>query len=66
MFLGGITGALGLALFAGSLLGAVYSFMLALVLSHIASAEEEELRARFGEAYVEYKKRVPKLFPYLR
>jgi len=37
--------------------------MLTLVLSHIADAEEEELRARFGEAYVEYGKKVPKLFP---
>lgn len=63
MYFGGIVGAIGLALFAGSLLGAVYSFVLALVLSHIADAEEEELRARFGEAYVEYGKRVPKLFP---
>ena len=58
-----ITGALGLALFAGSLLGTVYSFMLALVLSHIADAEEEELRARFGEGYSEYAERVPKLLP---
>ena len=41
----------------------MYSFALALVLSHISNAEEEELRARFGEAYVEYGKRVPKLFP---
>lgn len=63
MYLGGVIGAFGLALLAGSLLGAVYSFVLALVLSHIASAEEEELRARFGEAYMEYGKRVPKLFP---
>ena len=63
MYLGGIMGAFGLAVFAGSLLGAVYSFVLALVLSHIADAEEEELRARFGEEYVEYGKRVPKLFP---
>ncbi len=63
MYLGGIIGALGLALFAGSLLGAVYSFVLALVLSHIADAEEEELRARFGEEYGGYGEKVPKLFP---
>jgi protein-S-isoprenylcysteine O-methyltransferase Ste14 len=66
VFLGGIIGALGLALFVGSLLGAVYSFVLALVLSHIASAEEEELRARFGSKYVEYAKEVPKFFPNVR
>ncbi len=61
MYSGGIIGAFGLALFAGSVLGAVYSFVLALVLSHIADAEEEELMERFGE-YVEYARRVPKLF----
>ncbi|MCZ7383731.1 MAG: isoprenylcysteine carboxylmethyltransferase family protein [Candidatus Methanoperedens sp.] len=65
MYSGGVIGAFGLAVFAGSVLGAVYSFVLALVLSHIADAEEEELRERFGEAYVEYAKKVRKLFPYL-
>jgi protein-S-isoprenylcysteine O-methyltransferase Ste14 len=55
-------GALGLALLSGSMPGAVYSFGLAPVLSHIVDAEEE-LRVRFGEEYVEYGKRVPKLFP---
>lgn len=63
MYLGGIMGALGLALFAGSLLGVVYSFVLALVLSHIADAEEEELRARFREEYEEYGYKVPKHLP---
>lgn len=63
MYLGGIIGAFGLAIFAGLLLGTVYSFVLALVLSHIADAEEEDLRARFGEEYVEYTKKVPKFFP---
>ena len=66
MYLGGVIGALGLALFAGSLLGAVYSFVLALVLSHIADAEEGELRARFGEEYVGYVGKVPKLLPRVR
>jgi protein-S-isoprenylcysteine O-methyltransferase Ste14 len=63
MYSGGIVGAFGLALFAGSVPGVVYSFALGLVLSHIADAEEEELRARFGEAYLDYMKKVPKLFP---
>lgn len=64
MYSGGIIGAFGLALFAGSVLGFLYSFLLALVLSHIADAEEEDLRARFGEEYVEYGRKVPKLFPH--
>ena len=63
MYLGGITGAFGLSLFAGSLLGLVYSFVLALVLSHISGAEEKELRIRFGDDYIEYMKKVPKILP---
>ncbi len=63
MYSGGIIGAFGLALYAGSEAGVVYSFVLALVLSHIADAEEEELRARFGKEYGEYAGKVPKLFP---
>ncbi|VVB88932.1 Phospholipid methyltransferase [uncultured archaeon] len=63
MYLGGIIGAFGLALFAGSVLGFIYSFILALILSHIADSEEKDLRARFGQEYVEYQKKVPKLFP---
>ncbi len=64
MYFGGVIGAFGLALFAGSLLGVVYSFVLAAVLSHIADAEEEGLRAKFGEEYVVYARKVPKLFPH--
>ncbi len=64
MYFGGVIGAFGLALFAGSMLGAVYSLVLALVLSHIADAEEEGLRARFGEEYSEYGKNASKLFPH--
>lgn len=63
MYFGGITGTFGLALFAGSLLGILYLLLLALVLSHIADAEETALRAKFGEDYVEYAGKVPKLFP---
>lgn len=66
MYLGGIIGAIGLAVLAGSVFGLIYSFVLAVVLSHISNAEEEDLIARFGEAYVEYGKRVPKLFPNVR
>ncbi|MFZ3059127.1 MAG: isoprenylcysteine carboxylmethyltransferase family protein [Candidatus Methanoperedens sp.] len=65
MYSGGIIGAFGLAIFAGSVLGLVYSFILAVVLSHISDAEEDDLIARFGNEYVEYAKRVPKLFPHV-
>ncbi len=64
MYLGGIVGAFGLALFAGSLHAFIYSIILAAVLSHIADAEEEELKERFGQQYTEYTKAVPKLFPH--
>ena len=64
MYLGGIIGAFGLAVFGGSLSGVVYSIILALVLSHIADAEEMDLRARLGQEYIDYGKKVPKLFPY--
>ena len=64
MYFGGIIGALGLAVFSGSLSGVVYSIILALVLSHIADAEEMDLRARLGQEYIDYGKKVPKLFPY--
>ncbi len=63
MYLGGIVGAFGFALFAGSLFGVFYSFVLALVLSHISDAEERELKTRFGDDYIEYMKKVPKIFP---
>ena len=64
MYLGGITGAFGLTLFAGSPFGLVYSIILALVLSHISEAEERELKTRFGDEYIEYMKKVPKIFPF--
>ncbi len=54
MYFGGVTGAFGLAIFAGSRLCFVYSFALAAVLSRIADAEEEVLREEFGTEYVDY------------
>jgi protein-S-isoprenylcysteine O-methyltransferase Ste14 len=65
MYSGGVIGAFGLAVFAGSVLGLVYSFILALVLSHISDVEEIDLIARFGNEYAEYAKRTPKLFPHV-
>lgn len=63
MYLGGITGAFGLAVFAGSLFGLLYSFILGAVLHHISKAEEEDLEARFGQEYIDYMEKIPKLFP---
>ncbi len=63
MYLGGIVGAFGLALLAGSMFAFVYSFILALVLLNISEAEERELKTRFGDDYIEYMKKVPKIFP---
>jgi protein-S-isoprenylcysteine O-methyltransferase Ste14 len=65
MYLGGIIGAFGLALMRGSLLAALYSFLLAVVLSHISDAEENDLIVRFGKDYLEYRKKVSKLFPHV-
>ncbi len=66
MYFGGILGAFGLAMFAGALLCVLYSLILAAVLSHISDAEEEGLRAEFGEEYADYAKEVPKLFPFFK
>ncbi|MCZ7359251.1 MAG: isoprenylcysteine carboxylmethyltransferase family protein [Candidatus Methanoperedens sp.] len=63
MYLGGIAGASGLAIFAGSLQGLLYSFILGAVLHHIAKAEEEDLEARLGQEYTDYMRKVPKLLP---
>ncbi len=63
MYFGGIIGAFGTAIFSGSLFGLLYSLILSAVLSHIADAEEEDLIARFGRDYEEYKRKVPKIFP---
>lgn len=65
MYSGGVIGAFGLAVFAGSVLGLVYSFILAVVLSHISDAEEDDIIARFGNEYTEYAKRTQKLFPHV-
>ncbi len=63
MYFGGIMGALGIAVFSGSLFGLLYSLILSAALSHIADAEEENLEARFGREYEDYKRKVPKIFP---
>ncbi len=64
IYLSWIIGTFGLALFANSLLGLIYSFILSLILSRIADYEEEDTRTRIGDEYVDYIKKVPKLFPF--
>ncbi len=64
MYLGWIIGTLGLALSANSLIGLIYSLILALILSRIAGYEEEDSRIRIGDEYTDYIKKVPKLFPF--
>lgn len=64
MYFGGITGAIGLAIYAGSLPAFLYSIALVLMLNHISNAEEDDLKIRFGIEYEKYVKKVPKLFPY--
>ena len=64
MYLGWIIGAIGLASFNNSLIGLIYSFILFLILSRIADYEEEDSRIRIGDEYVDYIKKVPRLFPF--
>ncbi|MCZ7358352.1 MAG: right-handed parallel beta-helix repeat-containing protein [Candidatus Methanoperedens sp.] len=66
LYLGWIIGTLGLALSANSLIGLIYSLILALILSYIAEYEEEDSRTRIGDEYGEYMKKVPRLFPFGR
>jgi nitrous oxidase accessory protein len=66
LYLGWIIGTLGLALSANSLIGLIYSLILALILSHIAEYEEQDSRTRIGDEYMEYMKKVPRLFPFGR
>lgn len=65
MYFGGIIGAFGLAIFASSILGMLYTIALTFVLSRIADYEEKDLKVRIGQEYLEYIKNVPKLFPYV-
>ncbi|MBO8183100.1 MAG: isoprenylcysteine carboxylmethyltransferase family protein [Archaeoglobus sp.] len=53
---------LGVWLASLSFIGIV-TFFVALLLIYVKLVEEKELEERFGEEYVEYKKRTPFLFP---
>lgn len=66
MYSGGIIGAAGIAMFAGSILGIIYSIILAIMLAYVSNVEERDLITRFGQEYIDYTKKVPKLVPDVR
>jgi protein-S-isoprenylcysteine O-methyltransferase Ste14 len=56
-------GLLAMAFFANYLAIYVLTFLVSLALYAVAVLEERELEERFGQAYVEYCKRVPRFIP---
>ena len=66
MYLGTALFFLALALATISLVSVLIFFLIILGYNHIANYEEERLIERFGEDYVEYRKRVGKWFPSIR
>ncbi len=66
MALGAIVMYLGVAILFGSS-GALVLVLLgaALLLTYIKQVEEKEMETRFGQAYLEYKRRTPFLLPHL-
>ena len=67
MTLGTILVYLGLCVWLGSLSALVIVLILAgALLSYIKFIEEKELEARFGQAYLEYKRSTPFILPRLR
>ncbi|MCP8318052.1 MAG: isoprenylcysteine carboxylmethyltransferase family protein [archaeon] len=67
MTLGGVIFYLGFGILTGSIssIGFTILFM-SLLLAYIKFIEEKELGARFGQEYIEYKKRTPFLIPWRR
>lgn len=57
MYLGGVVAGLGLSLWSASMLGLVYTLVIALTLIIISKEEEKDLLERFGKAYLEYRER---------
>lgn len=64
MVLGTVTAYLGLGVYAGSVAAIALVLLFAgLLLGYVKLLEEKELEARFGEAYLEYKRVTPFLIP---
>ncbi len=64
MVFGTITAYLGCSVLAGSLLSAAAVILFALLLViYIKRIEEKELEARFGQEYLDYKRRAPFIIP---
>ncbi len=63
MYLGGITGSLGIALAVASLYALYYTGIFAIVLYTVSRLEERDLARRFGREFETYRRQVPRLMP---
>lgn len=57
---------LGLALICGSIIGLIMFFLWALYIYLFTFFEDEKLIAEYGDEYKEYKKRVPRIIPFIK
>lgn len=63
MYLGGIIGALGIALASASRFALYYTGIFAIVLFAVSRLEERDLAERFGQEFEDYRRKVPALMP---
>lgn len=63
MYLGGITGSLGIALATASRYSLYYTGIFAIVLYTVSRLEERDLAGRFGREFETYRRQVPRLMP---
>lgn len=63
MYLGGIVGALGIALAASSQFALYYTVIFAIVLYIVSRLEERDLVTRFGPEFEDCRRKVPALIP---
>ncbi len=67
MVFGTLLGYLGIAIVVGSISSILAVLIFGgLLLTYVKKVEEQELEARFGQAYVDYKAQTPFLFPRIR
>ncbi len=67
MVFGTLLGYLGIAIVVGSISSILAVLIFGgLLLTYVKKVEEQELEARFGQAYVDYKSQTPFLFPRMR